>query len=110
MENHSDPRDATSLRMERSWTTCCWLLESRLSFRLTYALKASSAAGACIAKVTPDLWRTLYRIAEERGEHVRLDWGVSVSSASIRLHSQLRSRAHHSHSSNKTLRLLVSQS
>ena len=41
-----------------------------------FATDASpSAAGACIAKVTPELWRSLHRICEERGEHVRLDWG-----------------------------------
>ena len=41
-----------------------------------YATDASpSGAGACVAQVTPELWRVLYRIAEERGEHVRLDWG-----------------------------------
>ena len=38
-------------------------------------MRVRRAPGACIAKVTPDLWHSLYRIAEERGEHVRLDWG-----------------------------------
>ena len=55
------------------------LLQADLRTQPRYDLFATDAspsgAGACIAKVTPDLWHSLYRIAEERGEHVRLDWG-----------------------------------
>ena len=40
-----------------------------------FATDASPAAGACVTSITPDLWRSLHRIAEEKGEHVRLDWG-----------------------------------
>ena len=39
----------------------------------------TSGAGACVAPVTVDLWRTLYSIAEEQDEHVRLIWGSSPS-------------------------------
>ena len=55
------------------------LLQADLRTQPRYDLFATDAspsgAGACIAKVTPDLWHSLHRIAEERGEHVRLDWG-----------------------------------
>ena len=55
------------------------LLQADLRTQPRYDLFATDAspsgAGACIAKVTPDLWHSLYRIAEERGKHVRLDWG-----------------------------------
>ena len=41
-----------------------------------FATDASpAAAGACVATITAELWRSLYRIAEEKSEHVRLDWG-----------------------------------
>ena len=41
-----------------------------------FATDASpSGAGACVAPVTSSLWRTLYNLAEEHGEHVRLSWG-----------------------------------
>ena len=43
-----------------------------------FATDASpSGAGACVAPVTSALWRTLYNLAEEQGEHVRLSWGGS---------------------------------
>ena len=43
-----------------------------------FATDASpSRAGACVAPVTDDWWRTLHNLAEEHGEHVRLNWGSS---------------------------------
>ena len=59
------------------------LLQADLRTQHRYDLFATDAspsgAGACIAKVPPELWHSLYRIAEERGEHVRLDWGPPPS-------------------------------
>ena len=44
-----------------------------------FATDASpSGAGACVAPVSHSLWRTLYNLAEEHGEHVRLHWGSSA--------------------------------
>ena len=63
------------------------LLQADLRTQLRYELFATDAsptgAGACVAKVTPDLWHSLYRIAEERGEHVRLDWGPAPPPPSL---------------------------
>ena len=40
-----------------------------------YATNASpSGAGGCVAPITQEAWLALYDLAEERGEHVRLDW------------------------------------
>ena len=47
----------------------------RLEFYATDA--SSSGAGACVAPVTENLWKTLCNLAEEQGEHVRLSWGSS---------------------------------
>ena len=41
-----------------------------------FAFDASDArAGGCRAIVSEDQWCSLYDLSEERGEHVRLDWG-----------------------------------
>ena len=40
-----------------------------------YATDASpSGAGGCFASITREDWLALYDLAEEKGEHVRLDW------------------------------------
>ena len=40
-----------------------------------YATDASpSGAGGCVAPITQEAWLALYDLAEEKGEHVRLDW------------------------------------
>ena len=33
-----------------------------------------SGAGGCVAPITQEAWLALYDLAEEKGEHVRLDW------------------------------------
>ena len=41
-----------------------------------FAFDASdSRAGGCRAPVSDEQWRSLFDLSEERGEHVRLDWG-----------------------------------
>ena len=63
------------------------LLQADLRTQPRYDLFATDAspsgAGACMAKVESDLCHSLYRIAEERGEHVRLDWGPAPPPASF---------------------------
>ena len=40
-----------------------------------YATDASpSGAGRCVAPITQEAWLALHDLAEEKGEHVRLDW------------------------------------
>ena len=40
-----------------------------------FAIDASpSGAGGCAAPITEEAWVDLYDLAEEKGEHVRLDW------------------------------------
>ena len=57
------------------------LLESDLRARPYPFLLASDASesglGGCAAPVSAEAWQALYRLAEERGCHVRLDWGDS---------------------------------
>ena len=64
-----------------SWMAYSWLLALLPSSKLTCVLnpattclrqmRARRALGRASPKWTPDLWHSLYRIAEERGEHVR---------------------------------------
>ena len=58
------------------------LLQADLHTQPRYDLFATDAspsgAGACIAKVTPGVWHSLYRIAKERGKQVQLDWGLAA--------------------------------
>ena len=52
-----------------------------------FATDASpSGAGACVAPVPRSLWHTLYNLAEEHGEHVRLSWGSSAPPSSSSRH------------------------
>ena len=57
------------------------LLESDLRAKPHLRLLASDASeegiGACEAPISEEHWQTLFRLAEERGCHVRLDWGDS---------------------------------
>ena len=66
---------------------------------------SSSGAGACVAPVTKDLWRTLCNLAEQQGEHVRLGWGSSP--LPLELTPSRCACARHSRRLVRTLRLPV---
>ena len=42
-----------------------------------------SGAGGCVAPITQEAWLALYDLAEESGEHVRLDWKVEASPSTM---------------------------
>ena len=50
-----------------------------------YATDASpSGAGGCVASITREAWPAFYELAEEKGEHVRLDWKGDEPPSSMR--------------------------
>ena len=46
------------------------------------------ALGACTAEIEEPTWNTVYRLAESRGEHVRLHWVAEVSEPPTALSAQ----------------------
>ena len=50
-----------------------------------YATDASPCgAGGCVPSITREAWLALYELAEEKGEHVRLDWKGDEPPGSMR--------------------------
>ena len=58
-------------------------LRARPSLSLFATDASPFAAGACSAPISRELWDQLYDLTEERGEHVRLDWGDSPPPVAI---------------------------